>query len=493
MSSEPSVKATEKRQAQAAQTIGATCLTDYVAGAILATEYDAWSDAAVEKIKQHLFDTLLAILSGHALPAGRLVAAYLADYGPCEGPSGAVLGRDRHVPCEVAALVNGILAHADETDDTSELARMHPGASIIPAVLALARPAGATGRDVLNAILVGYQVGIAFPQAIWADPAERMHCSRTTHNAGQVMGAVAAAGRLLRLDMAQMRYALSYAAQQASGINSIYRDSHHVEKAYAFGGLPAAQGVQAARLAKLGFTGVADVLDQSVNLFDAYEGRSDPDALRGLIADPDGGVFQADIKLYPVGLPIQAAAQALDELLRADPVAPGEVAEVSCHLPSQKAFIVDDREMPAISLQYILATMIEDGGLSFANSHDQARLDANRGQGLMARVRLMHDDALNPTERTGSRNRARLRVTLKDGSQREATVDHLRGTRFAPATWDDMDRKAQMIFGPGADERLGRLRADISTFEMLDFSGEGVSGFLNRLREIVDAHPGTSP
>jgi len=470
-------------------------ITGQVARFICATRYEDWSSEAVAKIKIHIFDTLLAMLSGHALPAGRLANTYLAEYGDCDGPSGRVIGTDRQVPSEVAAMINGMLAHADETDDTSELARMHPGASIVPAALAVAGASKADGRDLLNAILTGYRVGIAFPQAIWADPAERMLSSRTTHNVGQVMGAVAAAGRLMRLNEMQMRYALSYAAQQASGINSLYRDLHHVEKAYAFGGLPAAQGVQAARLAKLGFTGVADVLDQSVNLFETYEGRSDAGALPAMIHDEAGGVFQADIKLYPVGLPIQAAAQAMDDILSRGPLDPAEVNRVVCHLPSQKSFIVDDREMPAISLQYILATMIEDGSLSYANSHDQDRLDRNRGKGLVARVELVHDHALNPKVLTGSRNRARVCVELRDGSSRSAAVDHLRGTRFAPATWADIERKTELIFGTKLKKEFAALRHSTEDLEChgSPTDGDGIARLEQAVRSVAASMQTGSP
>ncbi|MBF9035890.1 hypothetical protein HKCCE2091_16705 [Rhodobacterales bacterium HKCCE2091] len=456
-------------------------LTGHVARYILSRRYESWSADAVEKIRVHLYDTLLAIVSGHDLPAGKHAATYVEEYGTTDRPGGRVLGTDATLPPEVAAMVNGTLAHADETDDTSELARMHPGASIIPAALAVAGPAGATGREVLNAILTGYQVGIAFPLAIWAEPHERMHCSRTSHNAGQVMGAVAAAGVLMGLDETRMRYALSYAAQQSSGINSLYRDSHHVEKAYVFGGLPAAQGVQAATLARLGFTGVVDILDRSVNLFDSYEGRSNPAALPGLLEDPAGGVFAADIKLYPVGLPIQAAAQAMGQLLAQSPIDPSKIASVTCHLPSQKAFVVDDRDMPAICLQYILAAMIEDGGLTFENSHDQIRLNHSRGTGLMSRVALVHDAALDPVERTGSRNRAVVRITFNDGSEQVARVDALSGTRFAPATWDDMERKTTMVFGRNHATRLNPLRERVLGFESVEFAQDGAAPFYEAL------------
>jgi 2-methylcitrate dehydratase PrpD len=418
-------------------------LTGQVADYIVSRRFEDWSDAAVEKVKVHLFDTWVAMESGRHLVAGQRALSY-ANTSSCDCGC-RIIGGDFNTTPEVAAIVNGMLAHADETDDTSETARMHPGASIVPAALAIADLSGADGSSFLNAILIGYQVGIAFPQAVWADDAERMHAARATHNVGQVMGAVAAAGSLLRLDQEAMRFALSYAAQECSGVNSLYRERQHVEKAYVFGGMPASQGVRAARFAQLGFTGVPDILDTNINFFDTFACRSDPDLLMRNILDPEAGVFQADIKLYPVGLPIQAAAQAMDQVLAQTTFESSEIAEIVCHLPSQKAYVVDDRDMPPISLQYILSTMAEDGGLTFENSHDQGRLNRNRSDGLQRRVRLIHDDAMNPSESGGSRNRALLRIELTDGRSLVAQVDRLKGTRFQPATWGDMHAKARAI------------------------------------------------
>lgn len=447
-------------------------LTNHIARYIVDTGIEAWSAQAVDKAKIHIFDTLLAMVSGRHLIAGRKALEFQAAHGRSLSSGARILGTEFHSPPEIAAMVNGMFAHADETDDTSEAARMHPGASIVPAAFAIADQYGASGEDFLAAVLVGYQVGVAFPQAVWAEAHDRMHSARATHNVGQIMGAVATAGRLLRLDAEQMGYALSYAAQQTSGVNSLYRERQHVEKAYVFGGMPAEQGVRAAIFAALGFTGVTDVFDTGINFFDSFEGRSDPAILKRELANPEGGVFQSDIKLYPVGLPIQAAAQAMDEILASRQIDAADVSHVTCRLPSQKAYIVDDRDMPPISLQYILATMLEDGGLTFANSHDQGRLDAERGKGLMSRVELIHDDTLNPTDERGSRNRARVTVHFKNAEEAAASVDELKGTRFSPATWMDMTRKAEGVLGAEKKERIAHVMDAVRSLESAEM-GKG--------------------
>src|SRR5699024_6198825 len=130
--------------------------------------------------------------------------------------------------------------------------------------------------------------------------------------------------------------------------------------------------------------------------------------------------------------------QAMDEILSTHSFGVADIARVACHLPSQKAYIVDDRDMPPICLQYILATMLEDGGLTFYNSHDQQRLDRNRHNGLMSRIELVHSEALNPSDDRGSRNRAHIFIEMKSGKVISAKVDELKGTCFSPAQWGDM-------------------------------------------------------
>src|SRR5690625_2667671 len=127
-----------------------TGLTRTLAENVVATRYDDWTDEAVEKIRIHIFDTLIAIQGGMTLPAGEKALSFAATRPADAGERARVMGTDMQLSPENAALVNGILAHADETDDTSETARMHPGASIVPSAFAVGESLGRSGREVLN-------------------------------------------------------------------------------------------------------------------------------------------------------------------------------------------------------------------------------------------------------------------------------------------------------------------------------------------------------
>jgi len=173
-----------------------------------------------------------------------------------------------------AALANGMLAHADETDDSHAPSRTHPGCAVVPAALALAERTHASGETFLRAVVLGYDVCARVNLALGADAVAA--ASRSTHSIGGVFGAGVAAGALLRLGAVQVRHLLSYCAQQASGVASNVRDVEHIEKAFDFGGMPARNGVAAATMVAHGFTGVDDVFSGERNFFEAYAGDPDP-------------------------------------------------------------------------------------------------------------------------------------------------------------------------------------------------------------------------
>lgn len=117
-------------------------------------------------------------------------------------------------------------------------------------------------------------------------PTHLVPTGRHAGSTGQVFGAAVAAGALLKLTAQQTRYMLSYTAQQAAGITTMFRDPHHIEKAYAMGGMPAHNGVAAALMAAQGFTGVEDVYSGEPDFFLIFSPEADREALvRGLGRD----------------------------------------------------------------------------------------------------------------------------------------------------------------------------------------------------------------
>jgi 2-methylcitrate dehydratase PrpD len=209
----------------------------------------------VEKCRIHLLDTIAAIISGaHLLPGRKAIDYARSQPGQAEA---SVLGTDIRATAIVAALTNGMLGHADETDDSHSDSRSHPGCSVVPAALAMAEKRNATGEDMLRAIALGYDVGTRVVRSLGAG--KLYDAGHSTHSFSGGFGAAAAAGSIAKFNAQQFRWLLSYAAQQTAGITSWRRDVDHVEKAFVFGGMPARNGISAALMVAAGFTGVDDV------------------------------------------------------------------------------------------------------------------------------------------------------------------------------------------------------------------------------------------
>jgi 2-methylcitrate dehydratase PrpD len=398
----------------------------------------------LDRAKQHVLDSFLAILSGAALPPGRLAIAYANSRGGV-GES-TVAGGQRTNP-ELAAFANAIAAHADETDDVNSQARIHPGASIVPAAVAVAEAYDRPGSALLTAVSLGYDVACAVNIGAWKSYQAMQRCARTSHGVGQTFGAAAAAASLAGLTMEQTRHVLSYAAQQVSGISTLYRDPAHIGKAFATAAMEAHSGVRAVELVRIGFTAIDDVFDGAPSAFDAI--GEDGDVARMLQElETTRHVTTTDLKQYPVGGPILAPIEALTRIMVDHGIRANDVAAIDVRLPAHAAYIADNRAMPDISVQYILSILLLDGRITFQSSHDYERHHAAEVRELMGRIRAVPDSTLDVAKDADVRSRRLWRaiVVVKtcDGRTLTERVDAPRGTHDNPMSWDELTAKARM-------------------------------------------------
>ena len=399
-----------------------------------------------EAAKHHLIDTLAAIVSGSRLLPGRKAIAYVRRLGGTR--EATVVGTRMSTSCVHAAFANGMMAHADETDDSHFPSQAHPGCGVVPAALAMAEYGRRDGKALLRAVALGYDICTRAMLAL--GPLACLAAGRSSHSFGPLFGAAAAAGALAGLKEHQVPYLLSYTAQQASGVNCWARDKEHVEKAFDFGGMPSRNGVTAATLAASGFTGVQDVFTGEYNFFAAYAAEPDPEALtRGL-----GGTFEVvntSIKRWPVGFPIQAALDALSALIREHGVGAEDVDKLAVTIYKTGAATVNDRSMPDINLQYLMSVMLLDGAVTFKSSHDERRMRNPAVVALKRRIELIGDEAL---ERAPTRQ-AILELTTRDGRVLKHHAKAVRGTPANPMTRAEVDAKCRDLTAPV----LGKARA----------------------------------
>ncbi|WP_165322344.1 MmgE/PrpD family protein [Rhizorhabdus phycosphaerae] len=280
-------------------------------------------------------------LIGSAVRAARdaestpAILATVHRLGLSGDPLCTVFGLDRRYGPAAAALLNGAFGHSLDFDDTHADSSLHPSAPVVPAALAAAQMTGATGAELLTAIVIGYEVCCRLGNAL--DPTA--HYARGFHptaTAG-VFGACAAAGRLLKLDDQAMVSAFGIAASQASGslqflANGAWNKRYQVGEA-------AMKGIIAATLASEGFVGADDGIDGKHGFLSGYSDASDPElAVAGL-----GHVWETTrigVKPYPACRYTHAAVDGLLNLMRTEHISPAAVKSVTVGLHSNGITLV---------------------------------------------------------------------------------------------------------------------------------------------------------
>lgn len=423
-------------------------LTGRVARYMAAARQQSLSADVVREAKHRILDTIAAMISGARLKPGEMAIRFARAQGGT--PEASIVTTDIRTSVINAALVNAMFAHADETDDFEPVTKAHPGCSAVPAALAVGERENASGQELIRAVVLGYDLGCRWLQALGPNHVRATH--RSAEGVSATMGAAAAAASMARLDEKGMRYALSYAVQQVSGVWSWERDLEHVEKAFDFAGMGARNGVTAAVMAQAGFSGVPDVLEGEHNGLEAHSSQPRPEEMAAGLGRRFY-VTETAIKTFSVGYPIQSALDALLTLRREHNLTPATVDRVIVRLPEDGAGIVNDSAMPDVNLQYLIAVALIDGTVSFDASHSFDRMKDQQVLAVKQRVQLVGDRALMDPAAPRS---ARVDVQLRDGRM----VTHF--TRFAPGTKENpldtaaVAEKARSLMAPV----LGAQRSD---------------------------------
>src|SRR5215510_10834120 len=404
-----------------------------------------------EHAKHHLVDTLASMVSGSELPAGKAALNYIGRHAGKGAATiaGAVLTA---APGD-AALANGMMAHADETDDSHNASRSHPGCATVPAALAAAEEFGIGGGHFLRAVTLGYDVGTRVIMAMGGF-AFSTESSLATHSIAGTFCAAAAASCAAGLGARQMRWALDYTAQQSSGIVAWRRDTDHIEKAFVFAGMPARNGVTAALLVKSGWNGVDDVLSGADNFFAAYAPKAQPERLIEKLGERYE-ITQTDIKKWTVGSPIQGPLDAIEAIRAREPFEADRVNRVIVRLAPSVAKVVDNRDIPDICLQHMIAVMLMDKTVSFHAAHDKPRMQDAAALKQRAKVNLVYDEELAKLLPVRV---AIVEIELSNGSRLSERVSAVRGTPRNPMSRAEVIEKARdlttPILGPAKTERL---------------------------------------
>ncbi len=445
-------------------------LTDVLADFVISTSFDDIPDDALIMARRSLLDWVGSAIRGGTVEPAR-IALRVARRGMA-GSDATVLTTGERLSTLGAAFANGAASHVIELDDLHQGSTFHPAAPIIPAALAVAEREGSSGRELLRAITLGYDVAIRIAEAVNPSHYRYWHPTGTCG----VFGAATAAGVLTGLDSEQLMQALGSAGTQSAGLWQFLADgamSKALHTAHA-----AHAGIVSADLAAAGFTAAREILEGPRGFFAATAASSD--ATR--ITDGLGTHFKVvenGFKRHACCGHTHTAIDAALEIRDQADLEQIERIEIDTY---QVALDITDRAEPhtpyeaKFSIQYAVAAGLVDGRAGLEEFTEEHIADRAM-QHLLARTTAREDAAF--TAGYPGAWASRVRLTSASGDTREATVSHPKGMPANPMNDAEIEQKFHELVDPvvsrtTADDivaSIARLKGDDSASDLITAIG----------------------
>ena len=409
-------------------------LTLTIAEYAAATSLQAIPADVTERAKQVIFDELACACFGRRSPAGDLAARYAAAIGGAA--ESRILGTGLRVPAAYAGLANGTAGHGEEVDG-AHVVGGHPGATVVPAAMAMAERQRATGADLVNAVVLGYDVGTRMVEAIGGVFLAKQRLQLHSDFLYGV-GAATAASRLMRLDPARHCHAMALVTFQSNGLCALFQERRHISKSFSAGQYAFA-GVSAALMAAVGMEGSDDIVGATHGLLDAWGIENGKNIVTRGLGD-EYTIMGANFKFVNAGYPIHATVEAAAEVVRTHRIEAAAIAAVHVGMPANSLRVVDNRAMHNICVQDMLAAALVQGGLTLRELPFPAILGNPAFPAMRARITVGIDPDLEREMPDG--RGASVAITTTDGSRFAHRVDWPKGhSRRGGVTWEDLSAK----------------------------------------------------
>jgi 2-methylcitrate dehydratase PrpD len=425
-------------------------IVDHITG----TQFDDLSEPVVDNAKRFILDSLGVAIAGSSAPGCKEVVELVKLW---EGkPEATVLMYGGKIPSPSAAMVNSIMMHALDFDDTLDESALHAHVSVLPAAVAVAESVGkVSGADLINAVTLGVDVvcrlGLATKRPLsWI----------RTATCGS-FGAAAAAGKVMRLNKEQMVHALGVVYSQTSGNAQCLVDGGLVKRMQP--AFSARAGVLSAFLAQRGITGARHFLEGQYGFFNLYEGG---DYDRQKLLDDLGNRFEGmklSIKPYPSCRMTHASIDAVLAIREAHEIEPSEIEEIVLHVSKMVHDMVGSeftiRDNPQVDAQFSIPYTVAAGllrGDVFLEDFEEASIRDPRLLKLTEKVKVVVDPEL------GERDIMTARLVLKaNGKVYSQVTKAMKGNPLNPMTMDDCTEKFKkcVLYSqkPLAEERVDEI------------------------------------
>ncbi len=418
-----------------------------IAQFVSALRYEAIPPEVITRIKLLMLDSLGCALYAADRQWSQILQQRLGELDTTQACS--IWGTKLKLSAPHAALLNGTQIQGFELDDVHRRARMHIGAAVIPALVAVAeiRP-GMSGREFLAAAVAGYEVGPRVALCMGPEHADQGWHSTSTLG---VFSAAAAAARGMKLDANKTVHALGIAGTQASGLLAAQYGAM-VKRMHT--GRASQSGLYGALLADAGFTGIVNVFESEYGGFCTTFSRStDRFKLGELTADFGSRwhTMEVALKFYSCVASSHTALDAIRDMQSERPFRVDDVEKIVVHASKVTMehagwpYVPQGLTSAQMNLSYCVATFLLEGDCFVEQFTEDKVADPTR-MALAAKVIAQHDPAI--TEKGPSfRHMTRVEVRLQDGTALSRTVEAARGNEKAFASEADVVSKFQKLAG----------------------------------------------
>lgn len=432
------------------------------------SRYDTLSKAVIDKAKVILLDTIGAGLPGSRTKPGQILTNVIKNLGGKR--ESTIIGDGTKVNCVQAGYINSYLVDVmDYEEGYSGLGIGHPNASIVPSAIAVGERVNTSGKDIINAIVIGNEVAIRIGLAVW--PSKEKWELGGFAFAWQGFGSAAAACKLLHLNKDQMMDAFGFTGSSTSLPTSIHkweRPLHWVKNNFH---RQTDAGILGALMAEQGFIGPRDILDSDLGFWRmAGSDRCDFDRMKKGLGE-EYEILKEYFKLYPTCRYTHVTLDAVDAIMRVNAFNPEEVDQIKVRASTPlKKWFVDYAPKSLIDAEFSLPFAVAMLILGYKPGLDWLKEETLRNPKVLSMVKKVQVESAPDVGSNIGYSNAAVDVIMKDGrcfsKQVDIEKDSLRGSPENPI------------------DVIGKFRSCASSAGMKEGQAEEIINIIDRLEKV---------
>ncbi|MFC1987910.1 MmgE/PrpD family protein [Chloroflexota bacterium] len=426
----------------------------------LGLKFDDLSEEVLKKAKQMLLDTLGCALGGYLSEPSMITRSVVEAWGGV--PEATIIGVGLRVPCNNAALANGVMVRYLDFNDVYP-GRGHPS-EILPTILAVGEKQHIDGRELITTVALGYEIVMRIADALPHPPGSQLRLYDP--NTQGAFCAPLVAGRLLGLTEEQMIKAVGISGSHNLALIHAFRAGGQITMMKAMGyGFAAQSGIMAALMAREGLTGQGDVIE----IYNEAAGGGAADELARLAdGEEKMKIMQTNIKQYAAEYMIHSPAEALLKVLKEHPLQPDDVKEISIKIFKRaisqvRSYNPETREEADHNMQYCLAVAFMEGDLG-PDQFTREQWKDPKVREFMTKIKLSEDPEF--TKLYPEASPALVEILTTKGDVYSAKVDDTKGRPKTPMTDEEIQAKFRKLASTLMEE--GQIRKIIDTVYNLE-------------------------